>query len=184
MADSPGGPDLERRLQRWVAEQKVQGAAADRRQKASLLAQAAEDGTFAGVLLDLSDRERPVVLDTVGGRRIRGVIRTVGVDFIGLRIEEGDGVLVRIDALAAVRPEAEAAATVGDRPVHLITGLAEVLMGLAGDRPRVLVRTTHGEAFAGTLRSAGRDVLAVRLDGPDAGTVYLGLHAVTEVTLP
>jgi hypothetical protein len=62
--------------------------------------------------------------------------------------------------------------------------LADVLAGLAGERPRVRMVVAGGhEVVAGELRSVGADVATLRLDGEPGGAVYVRLDAVRAVTL-
>ncbi|MCU1453754.1 MAG: hypothetical protein JWN46_1900 [Acidimicrobiales bacterium] len=180
----PDDADEERgdHLGRWLAEQRVDQAAAERRREGWMRRIAAEEGTLAGVLVDLAEREGPVVVHVTTGRRHRGVIRTVGGDFIGLCTEADQSLLVRIDAIASVRPEPAAAPSIGRRALHVEVTLGDVLGDLVGDRPRVFAVTSDGAGIGGTLRSVGRDLLVVRPDS-GLGWIYLGLAAVAEVVL-
>lgn len=170
-------------ITRWLAEQRSDDAAAARSRERWLRQQAQEEGTFAGVLLDLGERERAVVVHAVGNRRHRGAIRAVAGDFVVLGSERALDVLISFDGIMSVRPDAQAPATVGDRTVALETTLGDVLVGLAGERPRVFVTTLDGTGLAGELRAVGRDVLTLRLDGEDRSLVYVPLAAIAEVGL-
>jgi hypothetical protein len=76
-------------------------------------------------------------------------------------------------------------APTGDRAVRTGLRLAEVLAGLAAERERALIVALDGEdAIAGSLRSVGRDVVVVRLDGPEPVTAYVPIAAVAELILP
>ncbi len=167
----------------WLAEQRVDEAAAARSRERWLRQQAEEEGTFRGILVDLGERERTVVVQTGGGRQHRGRIRAVAGDFAVLSTDRSDDVLVRFAAMVSVRPEPRSPLAAGDRTVALDTLLAEALVGLAGERPRVLVVTLEGTAIAGDLRAVGHDVLTVRLDGEDRSLVYVPISAVAEVSL-
>ena len=179
--DRPGG--LFDQLTRWLADQPADNAASARSRERWLRQQAQEDGTFAGVLLDLGERDVAVVVKTAGGRQHRGHVRAVAGDFAVLGTERSVDVLLAFAGIVSVRPEPDAVPTVGDRVVALDTLLGHVLVGLAGDRPRVFVVTLDGSGTAGELRAAGRDVLTLRLDGGDRQIIYLALAAVAEVSL-
>ncbi|MCU1353194.1 MAG: hypothetical protein JWM05_2403 [Acidimicrobiales bacterium] len=170
------------RLERWLAEQRVADAADERRREGWLRRLAAEQGTMAGVLVDLAERERPVVLHVHPGRRCRGTIRTVGRDFVGLGTEGCERVLLATRAISSVRPEPSTPASVGHRAVHVATSLADVLQTLAGDQPHVAVTTLDGGAVTGSLRSVGDDVLVVKPDGGE-GVVYVCLAQVAGITV-
>ncbi len=170
-------------ITRWLAEQRSDDAVASRSRERWLRQQAEEEGTFAGVLLDLGEQNRMIVVHAVGDRRHRGTVRAVAGDFVVLRTERSLDVLIRFDGIVSVRPDAHAPATVGDRTVALDTSLGDVLVGLAGERPRVFVTTLDGTGLAGHLRAVGRDVLTLRLDGEDRNLVYVALAAVAEVGL-
>lgn len=170
-------------ITRWLAEQRSDDAAAARSRERWLRQQAAEEGTFAGVLLDMGEGARVVVVHAVGDRRHRGAVRAVAGDFVVIGGDGSPDVLISFAGIVAVRPDAHAPETVGDRAVALDTMLREVLVGLAGERPRVLVTMLDGTGLAGQLRAMGRDVLTLRLDGEDRTLVYVPLAAVAEVGL-
>jgi hypothetical protein len=179
-----GGPDLVARLARWASAAAVDEAAGARARERWLRRAADEGATFAGVLLDLAERGSPVIVAGRAGRRHRGVIRAVGVDFCGLRGRDRGDVLLSFAGIAAVRPEARSVPAPGDRPVDVDVGLGEALAAVAEERPRVLVVTmADADGLAGELRSVGRDVLVLRLDGPTRPTAYVPLASVAEVRL-
>lgn len=178
--DAPPPGDLVGDLTRWLAEQRADAAAAARTRERWLRQAAEEDTLLAGVLLDLSERGATVVVHGVSGRTHRGQVRGVGEDFVAVRTAQAD-VLLRHDAVVAIRADG---VPVGgsDRAHALDLGLAEAVAALAGERPRVLVVTTDGTGMAGELRSAGRDLLTLRLDD-GAGTVYVPLASLAEVAV-
>ena len=45
---------------------------------------ATEEATLGGVLLDLAERRRPVIVRTLAGHRVAGPIIAVGADFVGV----------------------------------------------------------------------------------------------------
>jgi hypothetical protein len=128
---------------------------------------------------------------TVSGRRHRGVVGGVGVDFVALEGSGGSIVLVALAGLGDVRPAeggprrraAKIGATSGgDRPGRGALGvrLAEVLAQAVGQRPRILLHA-GAASVVGDLVAVGHDVLTVRPDGT-AGAVYVGLASVSEIS--
>lgn len=181
---SAGGGDdgLDAELRRFTDDARASASADARRREASLRRQAAEEGTMAGVLLDLAERDQLVSLVTVAGRTLRGLIRTVGVDFVGLRGPAGEGSLVPMASITAVRTEPDAGPSVGDRVVEVDSPLRGVLADLATQRPWVAVHTRAADSMSGQLSGVGRDVLSVR--GENANTIYVPLTAIADIVLP
>jgi len=177
------GGDLAARLERWAAEARVDEAARTRSRERWLRRQAEESGTLAGVLADLLEAGRAVVVHSRSGRIHRGTLRAVGADFVAVGgIGAGGSALVALAAVASVRTPPGERRVVGDRdapasPVRL----ADVVAGMAADRERVLVVTGDGDAVAGVLLSVGRDVAVVRGEGEPPATCYVPLAAVTEI---
>lgn len=173
-------------LARWTADSRVDDAARCRMRERWLRQQAEEDARFAGVVLDLSEAGAVVALRLTTGRTLQGRIVTVARDFCVLRHDAGTATLLAFSAIATVRPEPgyRAGKAASERVAPVDARLADVLVGLAGERPRVrIVVDGAGEALAGELRSVGADVATVRLDGGRGGTVYVQLGSVREVTL-
>ena len=171
-------------LDRWAAEARADERVASRAREGFLRRTTSEDATVAGVLLDLAEQGGPVLLTLAGGRRHRGVVRAVGHDFVGLVTAQGAQVLAATSGLVSVRPEARSRAVAGDRPVALTVGLPEVLAVAAEEHPRVLVVAVGDpDGLAGELRSVGRDVLVLRLDGVDRPTAYVPVPNLVEVSL-
>src|SRR5262245_6119327 len=92
------GGDLAARLDRWVAEARVDEAARRRSRERWLRRQAEEESTVAGVLVDLLERGRPVTVHTRQGRRHHGEVRALGADFVAVATGQGT-VLVALAAL-------------------------------------------------------------------------------------
>jgi hypothetical protein len=177
---SPSAPSLTA----WVSALAADEAAARRARIQWLQRQAEEEGTFAGVLADLGDRRRPVLVSLRGGRRHRGTVAMLGTDLCALRLATGREVLVRLTAITSVQTLAEDPVTTGDRAVRAETSMADALTHLAGERTRLLLVHDGGAASTvGEARACGRDVVTVRLDG-DGGTAYVALASVSEVSLP
>ncbi|MEO7429211.1 MAG: hypothetical protein ABIY48_07475, partial [Acidimicrobiales bacterium] len=80
------------RLDRWVAEARVDEAALRRSRERWLREAAEHEGTLAGVLADLAERCTPLTIHTRGGRRHHGAIRVIGADFVALRLWSGSDV--------------------------------------------------------------------------------------------
>jgi hypothetical protein len=179
-----GGPDVGARIERWLSELRTTDAVAERTRARWLRAAADQSATFAGVLVDLAERGAPVVVHGHAGRRHRGVLAVVGEDFCAVHTDTGVDVLVAFRGISSVRSEPGAVDTTGDRVTDATVGLAEMLAIVAPERPRVLVVTmTSSDGIAGELRSVGRDVATVRLDGPARTSAYVPLTSIAEVVL-
>lgn len=174
---SPSDRDLQELTDRARAE----GAAAARRRERSLVAQAAEEGTLVGVLVDLAERGASVALHTQAGRLLRGTVRALGADYVGLIGPGGDPTYVATAAVTGIRPEPGTRTTVGDRQERWGATLHAVLVDLATVRPTVSLYTVGGDRVPGRLLTAGRDLVAVR---SGAGTEsYVPLGAINDVAL-
>ncbi len=178
----PGHEPTDAELRRLTDDERRRSAVDARRDGHTLRQQAREEGSFRGVLLDLGERDLLVAVATATGRTIRGAIRSVGFDFVGIRSSSGEEALVPIASLTSVQAEPGSRPSVGDRRVALDATLDVTLAGLAPDRPRVSVHTLDGRTVTDHLDAVGRDVLALRA-GPAGGTTYVPLHAVGDVTL-
>lgn len=171
-----------RALERWAADAVVDEAARQRTRQRWLRAQAEEESSLAGTLLDLAERGRAVSLE-VGTHRLRGRIVGIGGDFLALRSDRDQHVLVRLEAIEVVRAEPGGPAVVGDRAAVVEAGLAGVLGPLAAERPEVLVRTRSGATTRGELRHAGVDVVHLRLPGDPPTPAWLPIAALDVVVL-
>lgn len=172
------------RLDRWVADARVDEAALRRARERWLRDVAEQETTLSGVLADLAERHVPVTLRSTTGRRHHGTIQVIGADFVGVRTATGVEVLVALHAVGSLRTAPAVEATLGDRMVVTELRLADVLSNLAEDRERVLLVTRSGDAvIAGELRSVGHDVVVLRVDGERPATTYVPTAAVAEVSL-
>lgn len=177
-------------LARWTGDSRSDEAARSRTQERWLRQQAVEDARFAGLLLDLSERGVVVALGTTAGSVLRGRVAAVAADFVLItHLAHPDGghvSLVALGCLATVRPEpgrhqSEATA---DRAAPLTATLAEVLGGMAADRPRVrIVGAAAAGVVTGELRAVGADVVTLRLDGQPPPTLYLAVDALSHLTV-
>jgi len=173
-------------LERWAADARARHSADARLRERWLRAQAEEDASLAALLVALAEREETVVLTTVAGRRHRGPLAGVGLDFCAVTAPSGATTLVALDALAEVRtleaggrrrPQAVAGDAQGR--ASLAVRLGDVVAQAAGQRPRVSVQA-GATSVAGDLLAVGRDVLTLRTDG--ASVVYVRLASVSEVS--
>jgi hypothetical protein len=171
-------------LNRWVADAQVDQAVAQRRRTAWLRRQAGEDATLAGVLRELGERGRPVMVHTLTGRRHRGLIATVGDDVMVLETVGGSRVIIVLDAIISVRAHGEGTPVTDEGtavPGHPTGGatLASSLAGLAVERSPVVVTARNGDTTTGAVVAVGRDMLTLHLEGD--GLAYVGFASVVEV---
>jgi hypothetical protein len=180
-----GGADLVGRLERWAADARVDEAARSRSRERWLRVQAEEEGTFAGVLVDLHEAGAPVIVHTRAGGRHRGVVRAVGADFVALDAHGGPGgeVYVALAAVASVRGGPGGQRVVGDRRVEPTLRLLDVVVELAAERQHVRLVATAGEAVAGVVRSVGRDLVVVEGTGGEPAFAYVPLGALAEIVV-
>ncbi|MDQ4070303.1 MAG: hypothetical protein M3203_12665 [Actinomycetota bacterium] len=170
-------------LERWAADARAREAADARVRERWLRAQAEEEASLAGVLLALAERRATVVASTVSGRRHRGVVTGVGMDFAVLETGAGTTTLVVLAAVADVRVveggPSSRPATGDGAACDLGVRLADVLAQAAGPRPRISVQAGPA-SVVGDLRAVGSDVLTLRTDAP--AVVYVGLASVSEIS--
>lgn len=180
-----GGSDrLDRELARVGDDTRAADAVRSRSQGHWLRHQADEQATLAGVLVDLAERGDRVAVTVTTGRRHRGRLRSVAGDFCVMHAETGQQVFVRFAAIASVRCEPGRPRAGGDRDVVSRLSLADHLAAVSDGRARVTVSTlAPDETLGGVLRSVGRDVLVVALDGEARGVVYVPVASVAEVAL-
>lgn len=172
---------LETELRQLTDRQRVNDAAESRRREAWLRRQAAESGTFAGVLRDLGERQALVVVSTADRHQLRGIIRTIGTDFVSLRTPGVGAYLVMLGAITSVRAEPDTAPSIGDRVVQVGATLGAVLAELVVDHPTITVHTLAGDHVEGELRASGLDVVSLRTG---AATTYVPLEAVSHCSIP
>lgn len=179
-----GTPSFAARLDRWVADARVDQAALQRSRERWLQEVAAQEATLAGVLADLAERRAALSVRTRAGRRHHGHVQVIGADFVSLRLSSGADVLLATTALSVLRTAPAVDAALGDRVLGTELRLTDVLAELAADRERVvLVATTGDDVVAGQLRGVGHDVAVVRTDAAPPATAYVPLAAITEVGL-
>jgi hypothetical protein len=163
---------------RWLAEQRLDRAIAERSRARWLAHQQRELATFAGLCVDLAERGDEVALATAAGHLHRGRITSVGRDVVALATVAGP-VWVRAAAIRWVRPEPtvdllpagdrqDSGADFVDALVDLWARRAEVSLSLEG----------VAEPVRGELVSMGADVASLRTS---AGLVHLPVHSMSEV---
>jgi hypothetical protein len=165
----------------WAAEQRADAAIAGKSRSRWLARQAAEEATFAGVLVDLSERGEEVVVRTGAGRSHRGRLTLVSEALVVIETASAR-VAVPFDRMGAVRREGDfTEGPTGDR--HPIGGpaLGTWLAALVGDRP-IVALSLDSEPLRGELLAVGVDVVTLRL-GARATTVHVRLQSVSEVLL-
>ena len=177
-----GAPDQLAELGAWAAEARADAVIDQRRRAVWLRRQAAEEATMAGVLIDLAERGRAVSLHTVAGHHHRGRITLVGRDVVGVVARDALVTLVRLDAVATVRPQPGSLPVTGDGPLDLTTTLRRELSELHHDRERTMLTLRGGETMTGALDTVGHDVIAMTTDG--GGQAYIPLDSVLEVSVP
>lgn len=178
-----GGADtFGRALDRWASEAAVDEAARARVRDRWLRIQAEEESSLAGTLVDLAERGSPLLVHA-GVHRLRGIVVGIGADFVALRSDAGQRVLVPLPGIDLVRAEPGSTAVRGDRRAILDVDLASVLGPVASDRPEVLVRTDQATTIRGELRAVGTDVLHMRADGDPPAPVWVPLRALRMLVL-
>ncbi len=137
---------------------------------------------LVGILADLAERERAVIIDTTAGRRHKGLLLVVGRDFGAVRTPHGVAVLIRYDAIAsrAARAPRGGPDWVTECVVPTAT-LAGALGALAGSGARVIAHPRGGTAVQGEVRAVGADVVTLRLD--DRGAAYVPLTSLGELSV-
>lgn len=177
-----GSTDPLAALSRWVAEGSVDEAVRSRARQRWLERQANEEATLIGSIIDLAERGRAITLTTAAGARHRGVVVAVGSDFVILRDSRLGDVVIRQDAISLLRPAPGDDTPTGDRPLDINLALADALVELSADRPRVLL-ATGGEELTGELRSAGYNVMTIQLDGSRRDTVHAAIDVIDHLVI-
>ncbi|MEY2567146.1 MAG: hypothetical protein QOE35_1675 [Actinomycetota bacterium] len=168
-------------LAAWSADQRVDEAAQGRARVRSLRTQLEEAATLAGTLVDLTEARTHLAVQTSRGRMHHGVAAAVGADFVALRTDAEQLVMIALSAVVAVRPTGPALAATGARRTAPTT-LAQFLADCAEERPRVRL-VAAGEPVSGELLAVGADVLSVRSDTQPPTVAYVPVTSVSEVSL-
>lgn len=168
-------------LSRWVADERVDRAAADRARQRWLERQAGEESTLAGILLDLAERQGPVLIGTAA-TTLRGPVIALAADFVVIHAPPSGDSLVPLRSIATVTTGPDTPAPVGDRPVPVDATMAALLLELAAEQPTVSVTTTPAN-LRGTLVGGGRDVITVRTGDSPARLVHVASRSIDHLTI-
>ena len=166
----------------WLAEGRVEAAAAERARRWWLERQASEESSIIGVLLDLAERTDPVAVRSAAGRTVHGSVVAIGADFVVVREERIGDVVIPHRCIATVRSAPGDDPVRGDRSAAFSVVLAEALVELAVERPLVLIALGVGE-IRGELRSAGSDVIALSTTSAGRDVVHVALGAIDHLVL-
>jgi hypothetical protein len=164
-------------------DERVRAAVAARTESRRRHLEAEEEATLVGTLRDLAERGAAVVVAT-STRTHRGRLTAVAPDHLALLTPAGSHLLVRLDAVATVRPEPDLHAPVarGERPAPHDRRLLEECALWAADRPAVAVALIGvDDPVRGALVAVGEDVVTIRPDGA-AGPVYVAAAAIEAIS--
>ncbi len=179
----PGEEVGDRELRALFDDETRRAAAAGRRRRHWLQHQANESATWAGILVEFTDRGTALVVHLVNGHVHRAMVTEVGADFVTLAVGRQRR-LVSLASIIAVEAPA------GQQPV---TGsvdaldapdsprLAHRLRVEATAQARLTVITSDARTVTGTLVNVGHDLVLIRSAG--AAVLYLPLAAIVEVVL-
>ncbi len=166
---------------RWLADCRVDEAVAARARQRSLERQAAQESTITGVLLDLGERGRPVTVKTAGGRCCHGQIAAVGADFVIVRDDNDNQVLIPTASIATISTSPTQRRVTGAR-LRPSAVLADVIHELAADQAQVEVMAAD-ECVSGLLKAAGADVIAVDIDRPRDDRLHVATAAIDHLVV-
>ena len=169
-------------LQRWVADGQVDEAARARSRRRWLENIATEEATLGGVLLDLAERGRPVIVRTLAGHRVTGPIIAVGADFIGIRDPRLGDTLMPTTRIATVQPAPGDDLPAGDRRHDVVLAFGDALMELAAERPEVMVGVGD-ETLRGELRTASSEVVTLVIADERREPISIALTAIDHVVV-
>ena len=191
MRRNRGGDAFDRSMTVLLDEQEANTAATKRTRWAlgSLIDE--EAATFLGTLLDLAERGAHVHIHRGATAPLRGSLRVVGEDVVGVARVGQPMAWIALDTIDAVTPAQSRVAARGDRETSQVT-MQAILFDRAGTRPRVAIRkksdavAVTGTRLTGTLSSCGVDVCSVRAEagelfGSGSTVVHLRIAAIAEV---
>ena len=116
---------------------------------------ATEEATLGGVLLDLAERGRPVIVRTLAGQRHRADHRRRSRLRRRSRPRLGD-TLMPTTRIATVQPAPGDDLPAGDRRHDVVLAFGDALMELAAERPNVMVGAGDETFEANSARPAPR----------------------------
>ena len=171
-----------RALQRWVADGQVDEAARARSRRRWLENAATRAATLGGVLLDLAERRRPVIVRTLAGHRVAGPIIAVGADFVGVADARLGDTLMPTTRIATVQPAPSDDLPAGDRRHDVVLAFGDALMELAAERPEVMVGVGD-ETLRGELRTASTEVVTLVIADERREPISIALTAIDHVAV-
>ena len=171
-----------RALQRWVADGQVDEAARARSRRRWLENAATRAATLGGVLLDLAERRRPVIVRTLAGHRVAGPIIAVGADFVGVADARLGDTLMPTTRIATVQPAPSDDLPAGDRRHDVVLAFGDALMELAAERPEVMVGVGD-ETLRGELRTASSEVVTLVIADERREPISIALTAIDHVVV-
>jgi len=169
-------------LQRWVADGQVDEAARARSRRRWLENAATEEATLGGVLLDLAERRRPVIVRTLAGHRVAGPIIAVGADFVGVADARLGDTLMPTARIATVQPAPGDDLPAGDRRHDVVLAFGNALTELAAERPEVMVGVGD-ETLRGELRTASTEVVTLVIADERREPISIALTAIDHVVV-
>ena len=164
-------------LQRWVADGQVDEAARARSRRRWLENAATEEATLGGVLLDLAERRRPVIVRTLAGHRV-----AVGADFVGVADARLGDTLMPTTRIATVQPAPGDDLPAGDRRHDVVLAFGDALTELAAERPDVMVGVGD-ETLRGELRTASTEVVTLVIADERREPISIALTAIDHVVV-
>ena len=169
-------------LQRWDADGQVDEAARARSRRRWLENAATREATLGGVLLDLAERRRPVIVRTLAGHRVAGPIIAVGADFVGVADARLGDTLMPTTRIATVQPAPGDDLPAGDRRHDVILAFGDALTELAAERPEVMVGVGD-ETLRGELRTASTEVVTLVIADERREPISIALTAIDHVVV-
>jgi hypothetical protein len=163
---------------RWLAEQRLDQAIAERARARSLSQQQREAATFVGLCVDLAELGHEVALTTAAGHLHRGRIATVGRDVVGLLTTAGTA-WIRLSSIRWLRTDpTNDLLPAGDR-ADSGADLMSALVDLLAHRATVSASTDGvEEPVRGEVVNVGADVVTLRTS---SGLVHVPVHSLSEV---
>ena len=164
-------------LQRWVADGQVDEAARARSRRRWLENAATGEATLGGVLLDLAERRRPVIVRTLAGHRV-----AVGADFVGVADARLGDTLMPTTRIATVQPAPGDDLPAGDRRHDVVLAFGDALTELAAERPDVMVGVGD-ETLRGEFRTASTEVVTLVIADERREPISIALAAIDHVVV-
>jgi hypothetical protein len=170
-------------LTRFVGESAVDQAARSRSRSRWQRQLAVEEATWLGLLGDLAETHAPAVVDTTIGRRLRGVIATVGSDFVTITTAAGGLVVLAAAAIASVQLAPGQPGAIGRAATANLPTLHGLLTELAADRPTLTWYLSDDASISGQLLGVGRGFVQLRIAGTPPSISYLPIGERTMIGL-